>query len=120
MCLLMSLQYCLHNLHCGHIISSGGLNVAIFQLRGKLWWLKSGLFSLKVGGILIFQSGNTAWLNSAKVAYFGTLWRVKKWWRKPPKKWLIFGSIKILAKKGQNSNFNLDLGIIYAVISKLC
>ena len=33
--------------------------MAIFQLRGKLWWLKSGLFSLKVGGILIFQSGNT-------------------------------------------------------------
>ena len=33
--------------------------MAIFQLWGKLWWLKSGLFSLKVGGILIFQSGNT-------------------------------------------------------------
>ena len=60
------------------------------------------------------------WLNSAKVAYFRTPWRVKKWWRKPPKKWLIFGSIKILAKKGQNSNFNLDLGIFYTVISKLC
>ena len=37
-----------------------------------------------------------------------------------PPKWLIFGSIKILAKKGQKSNFNLDLGIIYAVMSKLC
>ena len=36
--------------------------MAIFQLRGKLLWLKSGLFSLKVGGILIFQSGNTEFM----------------------------------------------------------
>ena len=51
----------IHGLHCGYIISSsGGLNVAIFQLMEKLWWLKSGLFLLKVGGIPIFQSGNTA------------------------------------------------------------
>ena len=50
----------IHGVHCGYIISSsGGLNVAIFQLMEKLWWLKSGLFLLKVGGILIFQSGNT-------------------------------------------------------------
>ena len=55
----MSLHILSISRHCGHIISSGGLNVAIFQLRGKLWWLKSGLFLLKVGGILIFQSGNT-------------------------------------------------------------
>ena len=50
----------IHGLHCGYIISSsGGLNVAIFQLMEKLWWLKSGLFLSKVGGILIFQSGST-------------------------------------------------------------
>ena len=33
--------------------------MAIFQLKGKIWWLFNGLFSLNVGGILIFQSGNT-------------------------------------------------------------
>ena len=60
-------QWIVSSLHCGHIISSGGLNVAIFQLRGKLWWLKSGLFSLKVGGILIFQSGNTGRKKAEKI-----------------------------------------------------
>ena len=48
--------------------------MAIFQLKEKIWGLKSGLFSLKVGGILIFQSGNTVVMS---VIVLVSLWVVE-------------------------------------------